>query len=67
MSRQHRVRRAALAMVAVAAVACATLGVLAGLGVWKPQGSFVGSWSAATNPLANTVPNPADSFTSDVG
>jgi parallel beta-helix repeat protein len=67
MSQQHRVRRAALAMVAVAAVACATLGVLAGLGVWKPQGSFVGSWSAATNPLASTVPNPADSFTSDVG
>jgi len=45
MRRQHRLRRAFLAVVALAAVACASLGVLAGLGVWKPQEGLVGGLS----------------------
>jgi len=68
MTKKHRVRRTLLAIVAIAAVACATLGVLAGVGIWKPQGSLLGSWStAASSPLSGSVANPTEGFSSDVG
>jgi parallel beta-helix repeat protein len=68
MTKKHRVRRTLLAMVAIAAVACATLGVLAGVGIWRPQGSLLGSWSTAgSSPLSGTVPSPSAGFASDVG
>ena len=68
MTKKHRVRRTFLALVAIAAVACATLGVLAGVGIWRPQGSLLGGWSTAgSNPLSSAAPNPSSGFTSDVG
>jgi parallel beta-helix repeat protein len=68
MTKKHRVRRTFLALVAIAAVACATLGVLAGVGIWRPQGSLLGGWSTAgSNPLSSAAPNPTEGFNSDVG
>ena len=68
MTKKHRVRRTFLALVAIAAVACATLGVLAGVGIWRPQGSLLGGWSTAgSNPLSSAAANPTEGFNSDVG
>jgi parallel beta-helix repeat protein len=60
MRRQHRLRRAFLAVVALAAVACASLGVLAGLGVWKPQEGLVGGLSGLRALTGHPAAPPPD-------
>jgi parallel beta-helix repeat protein len=64
VSRGHRVRRAFLALVALAALSCGSLGVLAGLGIWRPRVDQVTSLIAGLSPGAGqaaaptTPPNP---------
>src|SRR5882762_1603696 len=57
MTRRHRLRRVFLAFVALAAVACGVLGVLAGLGVWRPHTGLLAAPVAAQQPV---VPADAD-------
>jgi parallel beta-helix repeat protein len=63
VSRRHRVRRAFLALVALAALCCGSLGVLAGLGAWRPRvdqvtGLIAGLARGDGQAAAPVPPNP---------